>query len=219
MDPVSSFAAEIHALVERSRTTPGRGTVVSVSGADVLFTIGTDPTPLRGRWLGVKAPQAGEVVTFLREGAGHPVVLGATGQDLLSWRSYSPAWTTDGVSPAIGNGTVSGRYVNVGGWVLVEVQLRAGSTTTFGSGVMRFTLPVTAVGNGDAVSIPGHLTDAGAGYAPLTGLVVTPGSSLVPHYHALVGGVFSALTAVTGTAPITLDTGDTVYLSGTYRTA
>src|SRR4051812_45950306 len=77
---------------------------------------------------------------------------------------YTPVWTSASGTPAIGNGTLRGRYVSHSGVVSVSIVLRAGTTTTFGVGAWAFSAPVTAVdvdaGLGGAVLV----TDYGTGY-------------------------------------------------------
>lgn len=59
--------------------------------------------------------------------------------------TYTPAWTAVTSNPAIGNGTITGRY-----WrrrdklVTVEIIITTGTTTTYGSGAYLFSLPVNA---------------------------------------------------------------------------
>lgn len=55
--------------------------------------------------------------------------------------SFTPTWTSTGTAPAIGNGTLTGRYFRVQKMVQVEILFKAGSTTTFGTGQYRFALP------------------------------------------------------------------------------
>lgn len=56
------------------------------------------------------------------------------------WVDYTPAWTAS-TNPAIGNGTLLGRYKVVGKTVHLRIYMSAGSTTTFGSGDWSFGLP------------------------------------------------------------------------------
>jgi hypothetical protein len=63
-----------------------------------------------------------------------------------SWTAYTPAWTSSGTAPAIGNGTIAGRYKQIGKTVHVAVRVVLGSTSTFGSGGYSFSLPVAASG-------------------------------------------------------------------------
>ncbi len=62
------------------------------------------------------------------------------------WTTYTVAWTAVTTPPAIGNGTLTGRYRRAvdSDLVFVEIFMLAGTTTTFGSGEWRFSLPVNA---------------------------------------------------------------------------
>lgn len=66
-----------------------------------------------------------------------------------TWATYTPAWTASGSAPNIGNGTLTGRWTQVGKTVFAKIHLIAGSTTTWGSGDFRFGLPVNAGGSFD----------------------------------------------------------------------
>jgi hypothetical protein len=54
--------------------------------------------------------------------------------------AYTPAWTAS-VDPAIGDGSIVGRYTKIAREVSVSIDLIAGSTTTFGTGAWYFSLP------------------------------------------------------------------------------
>lgn len=60
--------------------------------------------------------------------------------------TYTPTWTSSGVAPVLGNGTLIGRFIRNGNNVTVDIQLIMGSTTTFGTGVYFFSLPTTIAG-------------------------------------------------------------------------
>lgn len=65
----------------------------------------------------------------------------------LDWTltDYVPDWTgSGGTPPAIGDGTLSGYYMQMGKIVFAFFSFTAGSTTTFGNGTYRMSLPVTA---------------------------------------------------------------------------
>lgn len=59
-----------------------------------------------------------------------------------AWSSYTVTWTGSGSNPSIGNGALAGIYTRIGRTVFGRIKLFAGSTTSFGSGVLRFSLPV-----------------------------------------------------------------------------
>ena len=54
--------------------------------------------------------------------------------------AFTPAWKSTGTAPALGNGTITGRYVQVGKYVTYSGKLTMGSTTTFGTGVYQISL-------------------------------------------------------------------------------
>jgi hypothetical protein len=66
-----------------------------------------------------------------------------------AWIAYTPVWTASITNPALGNGTLIGRYQKVGRDVHFHINLTTGSTSTYGNGGYNFTLPpFTAATNG-----------------------------------------------------------------------
>lgn len=61
-----------------------------------------------------------------------------------SWSSYAVSWTAVTTNPSIGNGTLSGKYLQIGKLVIGSIDLAPGSTTTYGTGQWRFSIPITA---------------------------------------------------------------------------
>lgn len=127
--------------------------------------------------LGSGAPDA---ATFLR---GDGAWAGA-------WASYTPAWTSSGTAPALGNGTLTGRYIQVGKVVVVNIYLLFGSTTTPGTGVWFFSLPVTAdnavVAHGSAI-----LGDSGVSSYMGVARQETTTTFSIPVYAGAAGGSVS----------------------------
>ena len=71
---------------------------------------------------------------------------GPTGSFAITpWTTYSPVWYTSGSAASIGNGSLTGRYVNVGATIIGELRLNFGSTTNRGTGTYRFSLPTLGV--------------------------------------------------------------------------
>ncbi len=66
-------------------------------------------------------------------------------QPVGKWQSYTVSWTAATTNPAIGNGTLVGRYIVIGKLCTYVLGLVMGSTTTYGSGNWAFSLPVNAV--------------------------------------------------------------------------
>lgn len=61
-----------------------------------------------------------------------------------AWPSYTPAWTSGGTAPVLGLGSIAGSYMQVGKTVTARGGLVMGSTTTFGTGSYRVSVPVAA---------------------------------------------------------------------------
>lgn len=80
-----------------------------------------------------------------------------------TWTDYTPAWTSTGTAPAIGNAVVTARYLQPANSKLVIVNARIlfGSTSTFGTGGYSFSLPVTAATNCFRIG-PAYCRDASA---------------------------------------------------------
>ncbi len=66
------------------------------------------------------------------------------------WTSFATTWTAASVNPAIGNGTITGKYRRTGNSVTYHVSITMGSTTTTGTGEWYLDLPYAAA---DEVSI------------------------------------------------------------------
>ena len=66
---------------------------------------------------------------------------------LTEWTSYTPTWAASGGTPTIGNGTLSGEYIEAGELCHVRVRMTMGSTTSIsGTTVWNFSLPFASVG-------------------------------------------------------------------------
>ncbi len=123
-----------------------------------------------------------------------------------AWTAYTPVWASTGTAVALGNGTISGRFMQFGKVGFATGILTAGSTTTYGTGTYTFSLPAgwtaagavgTVVGIGrvyDVSVTTRYVADAEVGTA---GTVISLGT------HA-------ATTDVSGTVPTTLASGDII---------
>lgn len=98
-----------------------------------------------------------------------------------SWSSYAVAWSqSDGTNLSIGNGTLEGRWMQVGRLVHASVSMGRGSTTNLGSAAWMWSMPVNAK-NWAMVAGVGWLARGGSEY-PLTVRPVGPGRvvALIP---------------------------------------
>jgi hypothetical protein len=82
------------------------------------------------------------------------------------WAEYSPTWASvSNPQPVLGNGTLKARWAKAGKLVHVRLRLTIGATTTLGTGVWSFTLPLASISNSDLETFGQCVTlDAGTGY-------------------------------------------------------
>lgn len=130
-----------------------------------------------------------------------------------AWTSYTPTFTTSGTAPALGNGTLTGAWTCSGKTAHFRLKFTAGSTTTYGSGNLRFGLPATS--NGETVCTAFlHDASAGNGYAADSVAHIAASTAFAGVY---VGSIGSS-NVVTGVFPVTFATGDRIWVSGTFET-
>lgn len=126
--------------------------------------------------------------------------------DQTAWSGYTPTWTASTTNPTLGNGTLNGKYKQIGKTVMVRVTFIVGSTTTFGAGAWHFALPTQAAAQHPGC---GYAYDVSAGlYKPLS--CYTPGSAIT---------VVSDGGIVASTVPWTWASGDQLFLSVVYETS
>ena len=122
------------------------------------------------------------------------------------YTSYTPTWTSTGTAPALGNGTLTGSYSQIGKRVFFQLNLNAGSTTTFGTGSYIFSLPVSITGGLCTSSV---FTHAGSVY--LGEANVNTGST----FTILTQPAAGASAFMGATSPATWASGDSLIVVGT----
>lgn len=122
--------------------------------------------------------------------------------------NYTPTWSSTGTQPAIGDGSLAGRFSIHGKTVRVQMRMGIGSTTTFGTGAYTWSVPV-AIASG---------ARRGLGTAVCYDLSVTTVYGNVLHMYSGLAGItiFSQMAAnaaffqMTATGPFTWANGDTL---------
>jgi hypothetical protein len=136
--------------------------------------------------------------------AGHSVTAAETATlfDALHaltdpWTDYSSSLVWSGTTnPVIGNGTISARYLQAGKLVIYTGSIQMGSTTTYGSGNWRVSLPVASVNT--AVTHTGSALYLDLSSSDHAGSAVISGTTLL----------FVYIGEVTATNPQTWAAGD-----------
>ena len=125
------------------------------------------------------------------------------------WQSYTPTWTAGTTNPSIGNGTLSGRYIQIGKLVYCQFTMRAGSTTTFGSGNWRFSYPVAPNTTYANLYQVGSIYALDNGAADYNGITQFAGATYM--------GLIISGNWVSATAPFTWANGDVLEVNVIYE--
>lgn len=94
------------------------------------------------------------------------------------WEPYTPLWTATGTAPAIGNGVILGSFILLTDLLIGVISITMGSTTTFGTGQYRLSIPpgfTAKTGKVQTCACMG--TDAGTSYRPSIGVILSGGTT------------------------------------------
>lgn len=134
---------------------------------------------------------------------------------LGAWTSYTPTWS-GGIS-AIGNAVVNARWAQIGKTVFCRIKVTMGSTTTFATGTITWTLPVNAAEVQYCLGTC-YAEDSGtSGYQPFVFMTD------VGHVYMVVDGTtgtyLTTTAQVSNVVPFTWTTGDYFFATFTYEAA
>lgn len=133
------------------------------------------------------------------------------------WTSWSPAWTATSVNPAIGDGTLVGRYFKVGRFVMEYIKLTYGSTSTAGTGAWIFSRALTSSARLMPGSI-GYVFDASTTRQYAMMIDVASTTTILPKV-ILTNSTYAEYDSVSAGAPITWAVSDTLTLLNLYEAA
>jgi hypothetical protein len=88
--------------------------------------------------------ELGAASRLLRSDAYGNLVTASPNVQQTPWLEYTPTWTGSGGNPSIGNGTIKGYYKRDGTTLYLRGRIIMGSTTTYGTGEWRVSLPSSA---------------------------------------------------------------------------
>lgn len=138
------------------------------------------------------------------------------------WLTYTPALTGTTSGGTVGNGTVTGRYTQLGDTVIVMIELVWGSTTSAGVGSAQLSLPVTARATTPGMCGVATLLDASAGatgrYSP-AGVIFQSTTTVIMLAGAAGGAATNIGSLVSATVSATWTTSDAWRFLITYEAA
>lgn len=125
--------------------------------------------------------------------------------------AYTPAWTSSGTNPAIGNGSITGGYRLAGKMLDFWARVVTGSTTTYGSGTYSLSIPAGLTPISGRAILTGSLIDSSASQTyPLFGF--WGGSAITLRILPTTAG--NPFGAFTPTSPFTLANTDEIFIGG-----
>lgn len=127
---------------------------------------------------------------------------------------YTPTWSSTGTQPVLNNGSIYGSYYIFGGSVHLYIELTMGSTTTYGTGTYRFSLPVAANGRFYKLTGLSHDNSVASAWEDITGVITSAAPTLVE--LRTLTSVGASLAAVSSTVPITWAVDDRLIVTGSY---
>lgn len=178
---------------------------------DVLYPVATRSALPTDAHVGMRAEIADENVITEKLLSGWSTPGG--------WTNYTPAWTTSGTDPSLGNGVLSAEWTRVGSLVVVRVGLTFGSTTNPGPAGLgwSFSAPVQGSYVGGHTPWPiwvlgGAVMRDVSAFAYLfgTGFVESDGNGI---------GVISENGQVGATTPFSWASGDHLAFVAAYKAA
>jgi hypothetical protein len=210
-------------LVDLKGGTTGQ-VLAKASNTDMDFTWTADAAGIPATIIDAKgdliAGTAADTAARLAVGTNNYFLAAASAESTgLKWLgasiSYTPTWTSTGTTPSIGNGTLTGSYMQVGNLIAFTISLEFGSTTSGGTGNWRFALPFALNFNRQSLICQGKALDLGVRW--YTNLI---GDSADPNTASTISIINPDSTDgdyLTATYPMTWGTSDALYVQGLYR--
>lgn len=187
---------------------------VTVVGND--GTVTADGIPCR-RMEAYTTPLVGDLIVISQSSSGNWRAEGRIdGGSGTAWQPYSVGWTSS-TNPAIGNGSLLGRYTVLPNRTChASIRLVPGSGTSFGSGNYLFSVPFTSAN--DTVEYLGNARLTAGSTTYIGQCVLGPNSNVM---NATFPQSATPATAanMSGTVPVTFASGHILRISLTYQTA
>jgi hypothetical protein len=184
------------------------------AGADSTALGATGATGLQGP-AGVIGP-TGPASTSL----GPPGATGPAGSfSITPWTSYTPILRGSTTNPVIGNGSVTGRYVNIGATIVGEIRIIAGTSGfTRGSGTYTVSLPANGVIENFQPVGQVVMRDEGPGINYFGTAIFNGGlTDRIELYMHSQSATFAEGVAVTETTPFLFSANDKILIQITYE--
>lgn len=191
-------------LVDRRHFSDGSGGII---GASVSWA------PLAPQRIGASFLEWSTGRSYVWDGAAWVL-----SNSIGGWTTYTPTWSSTGTQPALGNGSIAGRYaVLPNKTIAFSAHLVTGGTSTYGTGNFRLsTPPGFNARTTEEQCVNAKAFDSSAGLAYIAqGNLGTGGVCLIQG----ASGASGVLQSMNATTPFTFATGDHLRCMGVYEYA
>lgn len=152
---------------------------------------------------------------------GDQQVWGVGFSDILSslnapWTSFTPTWTNTGTDPAIGNGTITGRWLQAGKFVAYSVRIAPGTTTSYGTGT-GFSVGLTGLPTPVATGRRMDMGELRTATTTVAALEFGSGSNTATMRYFSVASSFTSLTSVIQGTPVSFASTSEMTFQGFYE--
>lgn len=136
-----------------------------------------------------------------------------------AWTSFTSTWTcSSGNAPSLGNGTLTGVYMQVGKFCIFRIKLTFGTTTTGGNGGQwTFTVPLTGASSDISWLGGGYGEDVGTANYYVQNMYIT--TTTFRPQMILASGTYGSWTGITNSVPFTWGSADYLVMQGIYEVA
>lgn len=186
-------------------------TVDSISGHTVATTVTVANLQIAN---GVLNTANAVTSTSIADGAVQPKALVTGTGSGWAWQSYTPTLA----NLTLGNGTLTGKYCQIGKTVVGRISFVLGSTSAVGTSPT-FTLPVTAIGGYAGNEPLGTVFFYDSGIALYTGQLTLFSTTVVAITASAASGSYVTNAGITSTVPFTWGTSDSILIEFMYEAA
>lgn len=183
------------------------------AGNDSSAIGATGPTGPTG--VGTQGPTGASSIIPGPQGATGP----AGSFAITAWTTYTPVWRGSITNPVIGNGSITGRYANIGATILGEIRVIAGTVGfTRGSGIYTISIPTAGVIENFQPVGQVVMRDEGPGTNYFGTAIFNGGLTdrIELYMHSQVG-TFDEGVAVTESTPFLFSANDKILIQITYE--
>lgn len=154
--------------------------------------------------------------SHIHDGSTSKLIPASSITEFNGFQPYVPVWTASVTNPVLNNGFIAGKYTLASKLVFFTIHLILGSTTTIGSGIYSFSVPVPIIAANPWYTCSGIVRQNSSGLSWNYNCWLDPNVNTVARMIFFQAG---GSNGISNTLPVTWAVNDTFILSGFYEAA